>query len=163
MDALPTFVTANEFVPLLLAGWIIDGRNGGLIVGRSHADGNIIMISHCETSGDYKLIGFVEGQEFILNRVATAKHFDRLTEINSDQSPCDFSIETTPESRIIHTTASPHDRFLLVDYSQQYIINRNATRRHFAELERLNNLHHIHSGQVLNDALIAELSKQPTD
>lgn len=159
MDALPTLITADEFVPLLLAGWIIDGRNGGLIVGRSHADGNIIMISHNESSGDYKLIGLVEGQEFILNRVATAEYFVRLTEINSDQSPCDFRIETTTESRLIHTTASPHDRFLLVDYRQQYIINANATRRHFAELERLNNLHHIHSGQILNDAVIAKLSE----
>lgn len=160
MDELPVLFTAEEFTTALLAGWIIDGRNGGLIVGRSHDDGHIVMIGRDENTGEYRLIGLVEGQEFVLNRGATAEHYERLEQINSDKSPCNASIETTTASRLLHTAASPHDRFLLIDYGQQYIVNIQATRRHFTELETLNNQYHIHSGQVFDDESIEHLRNQ---
>lgn len=136
MDQFPESFGLDSFYRLFVNGWVVDGRAGGLITGRTHETGHILMYV---PSGDpviFSQCGVVAGGEFIASTWATELHFERLQEINSDKSPCDRAIRVTSESRTINTRAEPHDKLLIV--YKQYIINAEATKRHFEELETLN-------------------------
>lgn len=150
-------IDSEFFHRLFINGWIVDARAGGLIVGRGHDEGHILMFSPAAELGEFSLVGFVEGGEFIMGTEATAAHFDELDQLNRDNSPSDSLPFLDRSSRIINTCAEPHDKFLIV--RNQFIINRNATNRHFSTLQRLNNLYPSHSGRVLNDEEIQAISQ----
>lgn len=147
---------ADFFLRLFINGWIVDARAGGLIVGRGHDEGHILMFSPGEELGEYVFAGFVEGGEFIMGTNATAAHRPELEQLNQDKTPTESRPKLDASSRIINTCAEPHDKFLIIH--SQYIINRNATNRHFSELQRLNNLHSSHNGRVLTDEEIEAIS-----
>lgn len=150
-------LTPEQFISYFINGWIVDGRDGGLIVGRQHEDGHVLMFQATHESGSFEHMGFVEGGEYLMSTHATALHRERLEEINSDKSTCDLAINVTTESQLINTRAEPHDKFLIIE--RQFIINPNATKRHFAELEQLNNPHRYHRGQILSDEVIRAITE----
>ncbi|MBC3197022.1 MULTISPECIES: hypothetical protein [Pseudomonas] len=150
-------MSQDEFVRSFINGWIVDARDGGLIVGRTHEEGHILMFQGTDVLGEFEHMGFVEGGEYIMSTDATAHHYSRLEEINSDKSPCDAEIYVTASSQLINTRAEPHDKFLVIH--KQFIINRNATKRHFDELERLNRPHRYHRGRILDDDVIAAITE----
>jgi hypothetical protein len=43
----------DTFYQMIVSGWTVDGRAGGLVVGRSHDDGNIYMI---QETGDGRFL-----------------------------------------------------------------------------------------------------------
>ncbi|WP_223448475.1 hypothetical protein [Pseudomonas sp. BF-R-19] len=147
----------EDFIRCFINGWIVDARDGGLIVGRSHEDGHIVMMQGTSTFGKFEQIGFVEGGEYIMSTDATEAHYDRLKEINEDNSPCGDEISVSSDSQIINTRAEPHDKFLVIQ--RQYIININSTRRHFKELEDLNRPHRYHRGRILSDEVIEAITE----
>jgi hypothetical protein len=149
-------LSQDDFLRSFINGWIVDGRDGGLIVGRGHDEGHIFMFQGTDALGEFEHVGFVEGGEYIMSTDATAHHYRRLEEINSDKSPCDEQIVVTRDSQLIHTRAEPHDKFLIVH--KQFIINRNATKRHFDELEILNRPHRYHRGRILDDDVITAIT-----
>ncbi|NDV96453.1 hypothetical protein D0T84_16250 [Dysgonomonas sp. 521] len=53
----------EEFFELLKNGQIVDARNGGLVIGRSHNEGNIYMI--VENENGYIVNAHMEGGEFL--------------------------------------------------------------------------------------------------
>lgn len=147
----------EAFSRCFINGWIVDARDGGLIVGRCHEDGHILMLQGTSTLGVFEHIGFVEGGEYIMGTDATEAHYDRLKEINEDNAPCDKEISVSLDSQIINTRAEPHDKFLVIQ--KQYIININSTKRHFRELEDLNRPHRYYRGQVLPDDIIEAITE----
>ncbi len=158
-DDLLFIRTPEEFTSAFLAGWIVDARSGGLVRGRLHEEGHISMIQHAEPLGTFEFMGVMEGGEYILSTDATAAHFDRLMEINSDKTPCDTPLPEAPPGRVIDVSAEPHDKMLMID--RQFIINRVSTRRHLAELVALNDPHSYYRGQFFDDNVVAYLNDHP--
>lgn len=147
---------SDFFLRAFVNGWIVDGRDGGYIQGRSHDNGHIIMISPSDKElGEYLGCGLVEGGEFIMSPQATIEQYERLAEINSDNSQCTEKIEFSELSKIINTHAEPHDKFLVVQ--SQFIINKNSTIKHFNELQKINNRYPYHNGRVLSEEIISAL------
>ncbi|ATH99544.1 hypothetical protein [Alcaligenes faecalis] len=138
MENFPERFGLDTFYQLFINGWVVDGRAGGLIIGRTHETGHIIMITPNGDPAMFETTGLVAGGEYIMSTQASETHFQRLQEINADQSPCDEEISVSLESRIINTRAEPHDKMLIV--LNQFIINAEATKRHFDELEHINSL-----------------------
>ena len=56
-------VSNDEFMAMFHAGFIVDGRFGGLVVGRSHAAGNIYMIQP-DGRGGFGVHSHLEGGEY---------------------------------------------------------------------------------------------------
>jgi hypothetical protein len=148
-------VTPENLIRLFLNGWLVAGRGGGLIVGRTHEQGHIIMMSPTDSLGELTVVGLVSGGEYILSSEATEQHRARLEEINADTSPCDQEIVVTSETRILNTRGEPHDKILVIH--RQFIINAQATKRNFAELDALNSQYAGHSGIVLTPEEVAYL------
>lgn len=154
-----SIITPNAFYKLFINGWIVDGRNGGLIRGRLHNEGHILLIEPTDKLAEFRFIGVAEGNEYIMNSLATEKHFERISEINSyppaELTPINQKI--TENTRIINTQAEPHDKLLIVH--RQFIINRKSTAHYFEELEKLNAEFDFYHGIGLPDKLTEELKQ----
>ncbi len=127
----------NEtFFQMMRLSWIVDGRGGGLVLGRSHDDGNIFMIQEL-ADGGFHIAGHLEGGEYILNADAYASAKERLDQINGFIGETDhiFSVCITPKSRVLNTHSEPNDKMLWIDMLGQFIINKRATAKHFQEIE----------------------------
>ncbi|PAM73197.1 hypothetical protein CEK00_04940 [Stenotrophomonas maltophilia] len=149
----------EEFTSAFLAGWIVDARSGGLVRGRLHEEGHVPMLQHVGPLGTFTYMGVMEGGEYILSADATVAHFDRLTEINNDKTPCDTPLPAAPPGRVIDASAEPHDKILIIE--RQYIINRNSTRRYLDELVALNEPHSYYRGQFFSDDVVSYLNDHP--
>lgn len=147
--------SAEMFLRAFINGWVVDGRAGGLITGRSHANGHIVMLQPAAELGEYEMLGLIEGGEYVLCQEASYAYYQRIEEINLDNRECAAVDGRTP-SRIIHTSAEPHDKFLIIQKGQ-WIVNINSTNRHFDELDRINSEYNHFSGRVLNDEEIDAL------
>jgi hypothetical protein len=134
-----TWFSHQTFYAMLRSGWILDARRGGLVLGRSHAGGNIYMIQESGDSG-YQIKGHMEGYEFILNYAASVTHRDRIEEINR-QKPT-FAPPLTLSAVLAHqtvtTAAEPFDKLLWIDVRGQFVVNRWATCANLDELARMN-------------------------
>jgi len=133
-------ISVETFFTLLCAGWIVDGRLGGFVVGRRHAEGSIHMVRQ-ERDGFVIDARNLEGGEYIVNHHASEQFMARIKAINLDSGPrSESGIDLPPAraSRVFNTRAEPYDRLLWVDARGQFILNRRSTARHFDELERLN-------------------------
>lgn len=152
----------DNFLRAFVNGWVVDGREGGLIEGRLHKEGHIVMMRPSEeVLGEYELLGLVEGGEYVMSPDASTAFFDRIEEINLDKSPCPPAHARVP-SRILNTRAEPHDKFLIIQKGQ-WIVNIEATNRHFDELEQMNNQFGFYNGQVLFNEEIAALNEVSFD
>lgn len=131
---------AADMYLLFYDGHIIDARAGGLVLGRHHNEDDIPMLA-AVAPGIFQVLGKMQGGEYFVNRAATAKHRERLEEINSHQSseyiPMQ-SIELSDKSRVFNTNGIRGELALLID-SGSFIINRAATLKFYRELEELNN------------------------
>jgi hypothetical protein len=129
----------DTFNQMFAAGMIVDGRGGGLIVGRSHGEGHIFMIQE-SSDGRFFIPGAIQGGEYILNADAYFSAKERLEGINSfkDEHEDISPIPITSKSRILNTHSEPCDKMLLVDTRGQFIINKRATAKHFQEIEQIN-------------------------
>lgn len=129
----------ETFFTLFQAGWIVDGRDGGLVVGRRHAAGNIYMIVQREDK--FFFHSNMEGGEYLVNHRASTRHMERLKQLNTDTAPEEPGVEllsVSPSTRVLNLHAQPFDKLLLIDERGQFIVNRGSTRKHLVELERLN-------------------------
>jgi hypothetical protein len=132
--------TAVEIYHKFYEGHIIDARAGGLVLGRHHNEDDIPML-FLSAVGVFDLSRYMQGGEYILNIEASVKHKDRLEEINSymsaEYSPIK-SLEVSDKTRIFNTNGIKGELIILFD-SAQFVVNRAATKKHFTELEKLNN------------------------
>jgi hypothetical protein len=129
----------DTFQKMVAAGMVVDGRGGGLVIGRSHADGNIFMLQE-SADGQFFIPSHMEGGEYILNFEAYASAKERLEQINSFKDEVEHisSICITPKSRVLNTHSEPNDKMLWIDTRGQFIINKRATTKHFQEIEEIN-------------------------
>lgn len=129
----------ETFHQMIAAGWIVDGRGGGLVLGRSHDGGNIFMIQEL-ADGRFHIPSHLEGGEYILNFDAYTSARERLEQINAFKDNIEHisSISITPKSRVLNTHSEPNDKILWIDRRGQFIINKRATTRHFQEIEEIN-------------------------
>lgn len=125
---------------MVMNGWIVDGRAGGYIIGRSHDTGNIYMIQRADTADVFVIQSCLEGGEYIINHDAYTRYKDRIEEINSFNEPHDKTpnMSITLKTRMINTYSEPYDKLLLIEKGQ-FIINKFATVFFFKELEEINN------------------------
>lgn len=132
--------TAVEIYQKFYEGHIIDAKAGGLVLGRHHNEDDIPML-YQSAIGIFDLSSYMQGGEYILNTEASVKHKERFDEINSymtsEYSPIK-SLEVSDKTRIFNTNGIKGELIILVD-SGQLVVNRSATKKHFAELEKLNN------------------------
>ena len=143
----------------LVNGWIIDGRSGGLVRGRLHTEGHILMIQPTQVLGGYEFVGYMEGGEYLMSIDATATHFERLNEINTDKGEDEAKLPSSLPGRIIDTSAEPHDKLLLI--YKQFIINRSSTSKHFEELVALNDPHPFYAGRIFTDEELTVIRSLP--
>lgn len=146
---------ADSFMRAYINGWVVDGRAGGLIVGRRHAEGHIILIRPSDEIGVFEFCGVAEGGEYLMSTSATAAEFQKIRELNEFRDACESEIFLGLHTKLVHTSAERHDKLLIVD--RQYIVNRRATRKHFEELEIINNRYPTTSGRLFDDGQVAAI------
>ncbi|MEO7413592.1 MAG: hypothetical protein ABIZ81_09560 [Opitutaceae bacterium] len=135
---LPVDLGTTMFEQMLFDGSVIDGRAGGLIIGRKFSEGGVPIVF--QRGREFMIHSFTEHGEFILNRVAATRNLSRIKAINAGLS----GDEDTPEprvipevSRLILTAAEPCDKFLWLNWSQMAIAAQYVDR-HVAELNEMN-------------------------
>ncbi len=133
-------ITFPDFLRLVMDGRIVDGRAGGFLFGRSHKDGGIPVISRCNDD-TFAISDEFGGGEYLVNWDAYNAAKMRFDEINGhrEQDVCELlSPRITPNSRLINTKAQPSDKIIWIDRRGCFVINKTATARYFAEIEKLN-------------------------
>jgi hypothetical protein len=129
---------------LLQEGFAVDGTRGGLVLGRSHAQGGVYFLIDFGTC--YKLMGELEGFEYLLNIASsylTRKSFhDFNNSVRDRETPL---IDYEPESHIrtIDTylpEKSKHGaKFILIEgRGAQSIVNKHSTKRHLQWIDEIN-------------------------
>lgn len=127
------------FLKMVSSGWIVDGRGGGLVIGRSHAEGNIAVVQE-QPDGTFHIRAYMEGGEYILNHEAVKGNEERVEQINSETGLHETTpiLEITPKTRTLNTHSEPCDKMLWIDSRSQYIVCKSATAKHLQELETIN-------------------------
>ena len=136
-------ITYTDFMVLLMTGKIVDGRAGGFLFGRSHADGGIPVIQR-QDDDTFSITAEFEGGEYLVNWRAYQAAESRIIEINSHKENKVIELLSpviTRNSRLLNVHASPSDKLIWVDRRVQFVINKTATFRYFAEIEELNERH----------------------
>lgn len=79
-----TFFTHAQFYELVKRGQVIDGRSGGLVVGRSHSEGNIYFLTETY-NGFYSILetDHMQGGEYLINAKSTAHFGTTLEQLNN--------------------------------------------------------------------------------
>lgn len=139
-----TFFTYQQFWQLIQHQKVVDGRGGGLVVGRLHSEGNIYFFKE-EHNGFRNLNNHnLQGGEFIINRAATAKYGSRIEQINREvdrdilygKMVSVSSLLIKKDTRILNTHGEP-EKLLWLDH-HQFIVNHLATLMHYNELVEIN-------------------------
>jgi hypothetical protein len=134
---VPTQISPREFLRLFAKGYIVDGRMGGMILGKDSGDGPARLIF--KVGSTYLLQGFVQGGCFLVNREASALHRQRLVKIATGLT----RNEVVPEShtdeigQLIVVTGYPHDRLIWTEFGQM-VVNKEPAMKHVIELGRIN-------------------------
>lgn len=148
MHPPPPSFSRDTFNWMIHAGWVVDGRSGGLVLGRTHDEGDIIMVQ-CVHDGTDKVVvvATMEDGEYIINLNASNSESARLEEINkiTGDLPDDLAFPLIKdECRVLNTHAAPLDKLIWVE-AGQFIINAFATSKHLEELESINDLGNCHT------------------
>jgi len=135
------FISKEQFEEMLQCKMIADARNGGLVIGRSHDDGNIDMIRLLRNKSGYEYCSKLEGGEYILCHEAYLKYKQTIIEINSYKQYGDkVDLYDVCKCNIILTQNEPFDKTLLIDYRGQFIVNKRATSKYLYEIDCINKL-----------------------
>lgn len=131
-------LSKQEFEQLSKDGKVIDARRGGLVVGRSHDEGNIYMLQQCNEG--YKVINHMEGGEYVMCHEAITTHKDRIISINNKQMKSKFvDIDVVRHTPLLVTAQKGQfDKFLLFDTRVQFVVNKGSTCYFLEELNWLN-------------------------
>jgi hypothetical protein len=136
-SVLPDQISERDFQEMVRKGLVVDGRAGGLILGRDYENGGIYVVMKVGTG--YCLHSIVEGGEYALNWEASALNAFRLDQINAglveDEEPPTYDLAGVV--RCLTTTANPDDKLLLLHWGQK-VISREAASKHIQELMQIN-------------------------
>ncbi|CAM2968164.1 hypothetical protein SAMN05444143_10168 [Flavobacterium succinicans] len=123
---------------------IIDGKNGGLLLGPSHDDGGIYFLF--EYQDGFRLYGEVEGYEYIINRDICNRYRDFVSRINNRDRDLSFNFEPFDyheSTLIIDARASKSElynsKYVILDVRGGFgIINKHSTKIHLLEIDAFN-------------------------
>ncbi|CAK7033171.1 hypothetical protein [Saezia sanguinis] len=119
------FIRAETVLGMLMDGYLVDARAGGLVIGKSH-----------EASDKCK------ARLEVINR-----------DIRPVKKPVVPNIYHRA-TRVINASATPDDKILLIDAQGQFIVNAVSTKRYFQELQALNDEYAFKSNFCMNDFFI---------
>ncbi|HVS51949.1 MAG TPA: hypothetical protein VHD62_06290 [Opitutaceae bacterium] len=134
----PLTLSASAFHNLILQGVVVDGRAGGLILGRSYEEGGITVIT--QRGADFFIHSCVEGGEFILNKDASCRNLARLRDMNVGRTAAEVvndANDLTEVSQFVITNGAPDDRMLWISWNQ-VVVAKTPSLKHLSELIRLN-------------------------
>lgn len=132
------FYTEPQFKQALLSGQVIDAMFGGLIIGRSHSQGNIYLVKY--ENGLYITFGNMEGGEYVLSQKTYQKYKAEIIEINNDEDTDKQFLNQIPIGCKMHidTRRMDEDNYLWFDEHGMFIINKYSTYKHFDRLQEMN-------------------------
>lgn len=146
-NRLPLKIEPDAMGDLLLSGRIVDGRAGGLVLGRRHDENLVggIYIIRTTPEGFVILRENMEGGEFVVNANSSRMQRERLEAINqwkegTGELP---PLPVTPILRVLSVSAEPFDKLLWLELGQ-FIVNRRATAAYFNEIHELNRTGNLH-------------------
>ena len=135
------FIHAEKFNELFNKRLIVDARNGGLVIGRSHDEGNIYMIRQLYPEYRFEFCSNLEGGEYIICYEAYVKYKQRIEEINAYKQYGDtVDLYDICKCNILLTQNEPFDKLLLIDHRGQFIVNKRATSKFLFEIDCINKL-----------------------
>lgn len=131
-------VTKDDIVELQQNGaQFLDGIHGGFIVGKSHSEGGIKVLTN---EGDSFYTGECEfeGGEYLMNPWATELYKERLMEINAYKGEL-VELRIEDIEKLCKTLPVTHDySMILISNYPQMIINKVAASFYLQELDDLN-------------------------
>jgi len=137
------FIDCEIINEMLIAGAVIDARNGGLLIAPAHSNGGIKAVQKFNNNY-YKVVAEVEGWEYIISSENTNKHRQILNIIN-DIPKMNWKIKYDSfipynynNLHIINTPKYDSETPLLLLNDNQYIINRVSSKMYSKELEIIN-------------------------
>lgn len=138
------FMGIGEFRARYADKQFMDIRSGGYIIGRETAEDDIPLFQFWGENA-LNCMGLMQGQEYVLSSEATVKHRNLLEEINSEQGDINSLPEVTPklsgnviDVRLCNSLHGISEYGGVLISPGQFVINRFATKKHFATLERIN-------------------------
>ncbi len=139
-------IDKDVFEAMKAKGLIVDGSNGGLLIGPLHEEGGILVVR--DYMSDQCLVGEIEGWEYLLNEAATKKHEKDIVRINSY---CQHQVEygywrsgdIPTNVKIIDMRHKLVDGkwerpLLLISGSKLRCVNKHSTRLYLYELDKFN-------------------------
>jgi hypothetical protein len=129
----------DGFFSLFEIGWIVDGRAGGLVLGRDKNPTEEIGMLQQVEADKFALCGWMHGAEYLVNADAVAEFKERLEEINAYKSTSNAitAIPIGRSCRILNTHAAPDEKFVWVE-GFQFVVNAAATAKYFDEIVTIN-------------------------
>lgn len=138
------YLTYNEVNELKANNCLISAIDGGLLLGPSHANGGIFMLY--QYSERFRVIGEVEGYEYIVKAKAARRHSDRISEIGNMKRdfyedffeyPIDINIQTI--NAISTNKDLCNSKFMVMDFQGGWsIVNKYSTSKYLTELDAIN-------------------------
>jgi hypothetical protein len=125
------------FLEMLKAGFVIDARAGGLVLGPTQSEGGILLLN--QTPDGFDIIGKVEGGSFIVNATANKKNTARLEAMEESGKVGSLSFENyvVSSTSIIYNAFATEQKFLWIT-GEEFIVNPSAASAYIKELEELN-------------------------
>jgi hypothetical protein len=122
---------------LIFSGQLIDGRRGGMVIGRRHKHGHIYLF-RTDENGLF-LEAKMEGGEYLVNKNATKKHKLRLDAIWREHRETETNtiFPCTEVGRVVYTHSSIQDIGIFID-GGQFIASRYCTSKFIQELVEIN-------------------------
>lgn len=120
-------VTKEDIISLKQEGAdFLDGIHGGYIIGNSHAEGGVRVMTYDKDvfyTNEYEF----EGGEYLINPWATKKFSTRLEEINQYKGPM-IEVKEEDIKCLKKVLSIKHEySMILIANSPQFIINKYAT------------------------------------
>ena len=130
-------ISTPLFLEMMKAGFIIDARAGGLVLGPTQSEGGILLL--VQNQEDFQIIGKVEGGSFIVNATANKKNSVRLEAMEDSGKIGSLSFENyvVSSTSIIYNAFATEQKFLWIT-GEEFIVNPAAASAYIKELEELN-------------------------
>lgn len=125
-----------EFLAYLLHNnLIVEGVDGGLILGNFHSEGGIPVIRNSHEN-EYEIIAEVEGYEYFMNPFLTHEELNIVENINKMHHTQEINRYSVPSN--IKLINAQGDAVILLGEGSQFIVNKYATFKNLEFLDELN-------------------------
>lgn len=125
-----------EFLRYLLhKNLIVEGVQGGLILGNFHSEGGIPVIQNRHVN-EYEIIAEVEGCEYFMNPFLTREELNEVENINKMHGTQEINRYSVPSN--IKLINAQGNAVILLGKGSQFVVNKYATFKNLEFLDELN-------------------------